>query len=204
MANSTSAFGFLSFGHLDGSAPTMGLERLLLNTSDTNLYFTGDVVSRSTAGAIAKFPDTSTSERVAYGVFAGCEFFSPTVGKVVWSRFYPGSVGSSAPGNAYVISDPEMKFIVRSNGILGQNVVGQNAIPLSSFSSLGNQITGQSAVLLSTAVVATSSSPFKIVALYSEYAPPGIDGTDNASAGNIVVVTANSWERRAGTTGAST
>lgn len=204
MANSTSAYGFQSFGHLDGSAPTMGLERLILNTSDTNLYFTGDVVARSTAGAVAKLTDTTTSAQVPIGIFAGCEFFSPTIARNIWSPFYPGSVGSSAPGNAYVITDPEMKFKVRTNGIIGQSAVGQNAIPLSSFSSLGNTATGISAVLLSTVVTGTASAWFKIVALYSEYGPPGADGTDNTTAGNIVVVTANSWERRAGTVGAST
>lgn len=204
MANSTAAFGFQSFGHLDGSAPTMGLERLILNTSDTNLYFTGDPVARSTAGAVTKLTNTTTSAQVPVGIFAGCEYYSPAAARMVWSPYYPGSVGSSAPGNAYVISDPEMKFKVRSNGILGQNVVGQNAIPLSSFSSLGNTATGVSAVLLSTVVSADSSAWFKIVALYSEYGPPGADGTDNTVAGNIVVVTANSWERRAGTVAAST
>ena len=61
MANSTSAFGFLSFGHLDGSAPTMGLERLVLLTSDTNLYFTGDAVARSTSGAVGLIRFNSSS-----------------------------------------------------------------------------------------------------------------------------------------------
>ena len=77
MANTNAPFGFTSFGHQDGSAPTMGLERKFILSSDANLYFTGDPVSNSSAspGYIAPYNGSSLAAIVA-GVFAGCEYYN--------------------------------------------------------------------------------------------------------------------------------
>jgi len=205
MANTNNPFGFHSFGHRDGSAPTMGLERLFINSSDTNPFFTGDLVVRSGSGGTIAPTAGSTSAQLPCGVFVGCEYFNPTVSRVVWSSYFPGSVSSSSPVNAYVITDPEMQFIVQcSSGPITSTMIGANAIVTVAQSSLGNTTTGISAMVLSTAVTGSASYPFKIVDLYSNFAPPGVNGGDNATPFNIVVVTANSWDRRAGTTGLST
>lgn len=207
MANTSSPFGFRSFGHRDGSAPTAGLERVFINSSDTNTYFTGDLVmiSSANAGAIGIYPG-STSALMPAGVFQGCEFYSPSVARVVWSSYFPGNLGtSSSPVTAYIISDPEMQFVVQcSSGPLTQASVGSNANVLTAQSSLGNTTTGISAMVLASTTVGTGSSmPFVVVDLLSNFTPPGVNGVDNTTAYNCVVVAPNQWRRKAGVTGTS-
>ena len=209
MANSSLAFGFQSFGRRDGGAPTMGLSRYFINSSDTNLYFTGDPVALSSAqyGVLSPYGGPTVLPRVV-GVFAGCEYYSPAVGRVVWDKYFPGGVSSSSPVTAYVIDDPEMTFKVRcsSGALMGASMVGGNATVLTSGSSLGNTATGLSAVVLASSVglVAGSSYPFTIIDSYSNFAPPGADGTDNANVYQIMIVGFNNTFRHAPITGVTT
>lgn len=199
MANTNAPFGLRSLGHADGSAPTMGLQRYTLNSSDTNLYFTGDPVAL-TGGVITPFNGSSGASPIV-GTFQGCEFYSPSVGRVVWSSFFPGNLGtSSSPCNAYLITDPEMTFIAQASSTpFTSSMIGLNVNVLTSQSSLGNQTTGISAVTLaSTQVTNSSSLPFKIVDLYSNFSPPGVNGVDNTTNFNVAVVAPNFWVRHQG------
>ena len=208
MANSTSPFGFMPYGRVDGGSPTMELEKIQINSSDTNLYFTGDLVIRSTAGnnIIAPLTNTTTSAQVPAGVFWGCKFFSAQAGRIVWSRNFPGSVGANTTvgiSEGWIISDPHTLFRTMSNGTFATTDVGLNAIPLATQSSLGNTVTGQSAMLLSTATTTNSSAPWKIFDLLINRSAVGTPGTE-ASANNQVIVLPNAWERNAPTVGIST
>ncbi len=207
MANTNAPYGFRSFGQEDGSAPTMGLQRLFILSSDANQYFTGDVVIQSSANAgyIGVYAG-STSAVLPAGIFAGCEYYSPSVGRVVWSNYFPGTVSSSNPVNAYLITDPEMQFVVQcSSGPLTQAAVGGNVNITLAQSSLGNTLNGISNMTINSGSVAGGSSlPFRIVDLYSNFSPPGVNGTDNTTPYNSVIVAPNMFQRRAGVTGTST
>jgi hypothetical protein len=199
MANTNNPFGFRSFGHRDGSAPTMGLERVFILSSDANPVFTGDVVTRSSAtpGYVTQYFGSSLAP-VPAGVFAGCEFYNPTVSRVTWSSYFPGSVSSSSPVIAYIISDPEMQFTVQASSLLGSSAIGTNYNILSGASSLGSILSGVSNVSLATGstVTGVSSYPFRLVDMYSNFAPPGVNGTDNTTAFSIGVVVPNGWDRK--------
>ena len=211
MANTFSPFGFRQFGTLEGNSPTFGLTRRALASSDTNLYFTGDVVALST-GALAPFgyitlPTTGVSPSTPIlGVFAGCEYYSPAVGRVVWSSFFPGNVGSSAPANAYIIEGEDNLFLVQgtTTATLGTTNIGMN-IGFTSSETLapqksGNQTTGISNIALnSTSVSNNSSLPFRIVDTSSSWAPPGVNGTDGTNPGAVVLVSFNNQLRRSQT-----
>ena len=210
MANTYAPFGFRSFGHQDGSPPTMGLERRFMLSSDTTAVFTGDVVQNSTAvyGTITQASSGTGLAGGGYaGVFAGCEYYNTTVQRQVWSPYFPGSVGTtSASVIAYVISDVDMQFLAQGStaAVLGTSVIGWNIGFTSTGASLGNTTTGISNVgLLSTSVSANSSLPFRIVDVYSDFAPPGVNGTDNTTAGAVLVVLPNNWARNT-LTGVST
>src|SRR3954462_4702509 len=133
MANTFSPFGFRPFGDLDGASPTMGLTRRYLASSDTSLYFTGDVVYLSTTNVgyisltSSGLTTGSTGAVSILGVFAGCEYYQPSVGRVVWNSFFPGNVGSSSPCNAYIIEDPNQLFTVQctTTTVLGTSAIGQ-------------------------------------------------------------------------------
>lgn len=209
MANSSLAFGLRSFGHRDGSAPTMGRSKFTINSSDTNPYFKGDPVALSSAayGVLQPYGGPTVLPRVV-GVFDGCSYYNPSVGRTVWSDFFPASVSSSSPVTAYVIDDPEMTFKIRcsSGAQMGSSMVGGNATILTSFSSLGNTLSGQSAVVLASSIglVAGSSYPFTIIDSYSNYGAPGEDGTDNANPYQIMIVGFNNTFRHAPITGVTT
>lgn len=208
MANTFAPFGFRSFGDQEGSAPTMGLTRRYLASSDTSLYFTGDVVQLS-SGAVSPFGFITIASTGGapstpiLGVFNGCEFFSPTVGRVVWSSFFPGNVGSSSPCNAYIIEDPNQLFLVQgtTTATLGTSNIGMN-VSFTSTNALGiqsggNQTTGVSNIaLISTSVSPNSSLPFRIVDTTSNFAPPGSNGADGTTPGAIMVVGFNNQLRR--------
>jgi len=205
MANTFAPFGFRQFGTLEGSAPTYGITRRSLASSDTNLYFTGDVVMLSSAnpGFITLAASGVTTGNPILGVFAGCEFFQPNVGRSVWSSFFPGNVGSSNTGNAYVIEGEDNLFLVQNTtqATIGASCIGFN-VGFTSTGALGtqasgNQTTGISNVaLISTSVSANSSLPFRIVDVSSNYFPPGTNGSDSTTPGAIIVVSFNNSLRR--------
>lgn len=212
MANSWSPFGFRSFGHQDGSPPTMGLTRMFMLSSDTSIVGTGDVVQLSSAtgfpGYVTQPSSTATSAPgFGYaGVFAGCEYYSPSVGRVVWNSYFPASVSSSSPVTAYVIQDPQMQFLAQcsTTNVVGSSNIGMNIAILSSLVSGANTTTGISGMgLASSGISASSSYPFRIVDLYQNFAPPGVNGTSTTEGGQIVVVVPNQWATRT-LTGAST
>ena len=213
MANTFAPFGFRQFGTLEGNAPTYGLTRRYLATSDTNTYFTGDVVALSTGqGAGVGFITQPTSGlntgTPVLGIFAGCEFFNPSVGRVVWSSFFPGSQGSSATVTAYVVEGEDNLFLVQctTGTVVGTSAIGTNfgftTGQTGSSQAGGNQTTGISniALLSSSPQVGgttNSSFAFRLVDTTSNYFPPGVNGADGTTAGAVVIVSFNNSARRA-------
>lgn len=201
MANTFSAFGFRPFGRREGGSPTAGMDRLYLLSSDTNTYFTGDVVAISSASLVAGYITQPTSGTLGQdtGIFVGCEYYSPSVARMVWSPYFPGSVGSSSPCNAYVITDPEQLYTVQctTTAVIGTSCIGLNIGIASSLQTGGNTATGISALALNSSTVSANSSlPFRVVDTTSNYAPPGVNGADGTTAGAIVVVQPNNFARR--------
>lgn len=216
MVNPTGGFGFMPYGRVDGGSPTYELEKSYINSSDAALYFTGDLVYRSSIGNFLQYTSSGGGAGgggigPAYGVFWGCKFFNTNIARTVWSRNYPGSVGSNAANGiteAYVITDPNVLFrCVGGASATGATFVANdcafNAVCVTSQSSLGNTTTGQSAMLLSTTVTANASAPWKIWDLLANRSVSGTPGTD-AAAWNQVIVKPNAWERGAGTAAPST
>ena len=201
MANTFSPFGFRPVGRLEGGSPTAGLTRVFIASSDTNSYYTGDTVAYSSAGIAGyiSLPSSGTLSPPTLGVFMGCEYYQTTTGRITFSPYFPGSVGSSSPCNAYVITDPEQQFIVQSSttALIGSSNVGYNVGVASSLQSGGNTLSGISAIALNSSTVSANSSlPFRIVDSYANSAPPGVNGTDTTTAGQILIVQPNNWARK--------
>ena len=205
MANTYSPFGFRPFGQVEGTAPTAGMERLFLASSDPNLYFTGDVVCQSSA-SLTTNPNTislwaPSSGYIPAGVFVGCEYYNPSVGRQIWSAYYPGNVTSSLIYNAYVITNPQQLFIAQASttgGVVGSSMIGWGITIATSGQATGNTTTGQSNVALASSVtsIQSTTSPFRVVDVYSNFAPPGVNGTSTGSEGGaILVVKPNNWLR---------
>lgn len=202
MANTFAPFGFRSFGRLEGGAPTAGQTRAFLTSSDTSTYFTGDVVAYSSAGVAGYIAQPSSGTgtlQSLYGVFNGCEFYNTATGSIRFSPYFPASVGSSSPCPAFVQTDPEQLYIVQSSttAFLGSSHIGLNIGVASSLQASGNTLSGISGLALNSSTVSANSSlPFRIVDVYANWSPPGVNGTDQTVAGQIMVVQPNNWSRK--------
>lgn len=213
--------GFQTFGQAEGPAPTAGMTPVWIASTDAGLFFRGDPVITSSnggannSGAYITSINTvaSSSSFLVRGIFQGCYQYQPSVGRVVWSNSYLGTVtGSTGDIKAYVIDNPDQLFIVQAstNGAITSSMIGLN-ISVSTGSTTGNQTTGYSNITVqSTTVVSNSSYPFRLVDFYSAYAPGGgafgnvnfgssatniINGLDNSNPANIVVVRMNNCDR---------
>lgn len=205
--------GFQEYGRAEGGSPTAGLTPVWIASTDASLIFRGDVVVTSSAGGsnnsgnyITSISTVGSNGFLARGIFQGMEQFNPTVGRVVWNNFYNGSVtGSTGDIKAWIIEDPSRLFVVpASSGPITSSFIGLN-IAVSSNSSTGNTTTGFSNLTVTASnVLANSSMPFRIVDFYSAYAAPAvpavgsaafINGTDNTTAFNWVIVRLNNCDR---------
>jgi len=193
MANTYAPFGFRQLRRLDGGAPTAGFETFPILSSGTSPFFTGDPVTTS-----EQYLAVPSSVSIILGVFMGCEYYNATVNRITWSPYFPASVGTSIPVKAWVCTDPDMLYIAQvstSAGVIGSSRINENIQMTGSLSSLGNTLSGISAVALSSDIATTNSFPWRIYDLYSNYAPPGTNGTDNTSAGQVLVVAPNNFMR---------
>lgn len=223
MANTLGSptMGFQSFGRQEGGSPTDGLTPVWIASTDAGLIFRGDPVVTSTSpgtnlsGAyitsLNAIAVTESSGFLCRGVFQGCYQYQPSAGRVVWSNFYNGAVtGSTGDVKAYIIDDPQTNFLVQGStaGAITSSMVGFN-VGITYNTTTGNTATGYSNVTVeSTSTGGSSLRPFRIVDFYSAYAAPGglagpagagttpfINGTDNTSPANMVIVRLNNCDR---------
>lgn len=208
MANTFAPFGFRSFGHQDGSAPTMGMSKYTMNSSYATSVYTGDLVKISSAipGTIEQFAAGLNATIKPLGVFVGCEYYNSNVQRQVWSPYFPASAGSSSPVTAYVVSDPEMTFIAQASTgtVVGTSLQGWN---IAFTVGTGNDTNGQSGAYLNSSQVGTQASSYvwRVVDSYSNFAPPGVNGASTSEGGGYLVVQPVGWMRNTVTlTGVST
>jgi hypothetical protein len=193
MANTQAYFGFRQYQGT-GSAPTYEQVAALVNYN-ANAIYNGDPVTWQSDGTIARSASTGATPAALgiAGVFVGCQYLSVSQKRTVWSNYWPGSdVASGNYVTAYVINDPNAKFVAQSDG---------TGIALSDVNSTigfaigsGNAANGLSGAYLDTTTLNTASylqnSPFKIVGIIND--PPGSQGTlSNGQAYDWAIVSFN-------------
>lgn len=191
MSNTNAANGFQYFGRLEGGAVTAGLTTRLVSSSDTAALGQGDPVTSLTTGYVTA--STAGTTQID-GIVNGFEYLSTALGRVVETNYYAGS-GAAGDVKAYLYTDPQGLFVAQSNNTailfsdIGANINFTAGTP--------NATTGFSTASLDQSSINTTNTlPFRIVGLLSDSAPPGASGTDNASAFNRVIVSANNWDRK--------
>lgn len=190
--NTNAPFGFRQYGRREGGAPTAGFDRKVISSGQTVPIFTGDTVVRSTTYPyLASGGSTTAIGSPIEGVFLGCKYYNTNVGRTVWNSYWPGS-GATGDVEAYVCTDPDQQYLAQGStgGVLGTSNIGM-AIPTSiTGSSLGNTLTGQSVMTLQSSLVTglSSNGQFEIVDVYSNVAPPGVNGTSTGAEGYQIVV----------------
>lgn len=194
MANTNAPFGFRQYAG-NGSAPTYEQNVRKIKSDNTTAIFFGDAVIPLSTGYIAQA--TASTVQLA-GIFVGCKYVSTSQKRTVWSNYWPGSDAASDV-EAYVVDDPNAKFVVQAGGTAVTLAdIGSN-IQINA-STAGNTATGISSMFVETPA-GTPTLPFKIVGLVE--APPGANGTDATSAYNQIIVQFNNTAARANGAGPS-
>lgn len=204
MSNTFAPFGFRPVSTSNGPINWRVSTRRIASGNASPIY-KGDVVMQVegtangyiTVGVPATIAGDNTHPIA--GIFWGCQYLSTTQKRTVWSQYWPGS---DATGDviAYVIDDPNARFVVQTSGSSFQ-ITGTNSTftsspvgQLAQFNAgAGSTTTQQSGQYLDT-VGTTSSYPFIITDMVID--PPGANGTDATSNYNYVVVGFNNeWLR---------
>lgn len=189
MANTNAPFGFRQWSGT-GSAPTYEQVAMVIDKDDTNALYWGDPVVPLNTGYISKGDPTGAPTVQVAGVFYGCKYLSTSQKRTVWSNYWPGS-DASADVEAYVVNDPNAKFLVQVGGSSSVGAVFADINANVQFAyGTGNANTGISGAFVDISVTPTTTStlPFRLISLVTQ--PPGGPGTE-AGAYNYVVVAFN-------------
>lgn len=185
MANVNAPFGFRQWSGT-GSAPTYEQVVMYIASNNTTAIYTGDAVVPVTGSATGYIKQATASTVALAGIFVGCKYTSTSQKRTVWSSYWPGS-DATGDVEAYVISDPNAKFLVQCGGTaVGFSKIGQN-IQLNV--GTGSSATGQSGMYVETPGT-TATLPFRIVSVGENY-------TDSTAAYSQLVVQFNNSLSRA-------
>jgi hypothetical protein len=207
MANVAGAFGFQQMGTASGPvnfARAGSPSPYKMKGGSTVAIYFGDAVrmwisgddATGAAGYITPWVNgdgAGSALKILVGIFTGCEYYSTSQKKTIWSNYFPGSDAASDIV-AYVVDDPQSQWMVQAAaGPITAASIGANADVAST--PVPNTTTGYSGMLLGTPTT-TVTLPFKVVNLV--VSPPGVNGTDVATASNNVIVAFNNQIYKAG------
>jgi hypothetical protein len=204
MANSFQPNGFSVVRRLDGAAWTGNMDTRLIAKANTHKFYQGDPVVVLSTGYIDAVAPGSAPTQGVLGIFMGCESSALSSGSP-WSNTYQGGATSTVDLNAYVITDPLVVMRVwvgtgSSSAAGGPAILSSVQQNINYYLGTGNSSSGISGAYVDFNTLATTNTlPFTIIGLVQ--GPPGVNGTDITTAGNIVEVTFNQQAYRVGTTG---
>ena len=199
MANVAGPFGFVQMGTSSGPpnfARAGSPSPYKIKSTFTTAVYTGDAVrmwvggdsGTSAAGYITPWvaADGSSATKILVGIFQGCTYFSTSQKKTIYNNYWPGS-DATGDVDCYVCDDPRAQFMVQAAaGPITAASIGAAADIV--VTPVGSATTGQSGMSLDTPTT-TVTFPFKVVNIVTT--PPGVNGTDVATASNNVIVTFN-------------
>ena len=182
MANTNAPFGFRQYQGT-GSAPTYEQIAVQVQYNAGAIYF-GDPVVALTDGTYAQASSNSAANGIG-GIFVGCKYLSVSQKRTVWSNYWPGSdVASGNYVEAYIVNDPNAKFVVQSDST-GITLAGVNA-NIGFAIGTGNTSNGISGAYVdSTTINTTNTLPFRIISLVVD--PPGSNGTQSGAYNYVIV-----------------
>ncbi len=195
MANTNAPMGLVEFRRRNGGAPTSGQEgrvfKLAYNYSTAIGYGTPMIQLNTGYLGVA----TTGGSVAIKGIFTGVTYISSANGQTITSRYWPGS-GNVGTGDLQVSlwNDPDMVYLAQSyNTAIAFGDIGANVNIVIGTPSAA---TGFSATTVDQSTLgATTTLPFRVYGLLSDY-QTGVDGIDNSSAYNKVLVTCNYFDQK--------
>ena len=168
MANTFAPYGFLQYQGGAGGAPTFAQSTRKIASGNTTAVFSGDPVMPVVSTANGYITQAAAGTTVLAGIFVGCKYLSTSQKRTVWSSYWPGS-DTSYDVEAYVIDDPNSRFVVQSSGS-GFPITGTASAQTSGVQGqyaqftigTGNTSTGRSGAYISS-VATTVTFPFIVV-----------------------------------------
>ena len=168
MANTFAPYGFLQYQGGAGGAPTFAQSTRKIASGNTTAVFTGDPVMPVISTANGYITQAAAGTTVLAGIFVGCKYLSTSQKRTVWSSYWPGS-DTTTDVEAYVIDDPNARFVVQSSGS-GFPITGTTSTQTSGVQGqyaqftigTGNTSTGRSGAYISS-VATTVTFPFIVV-----------------------------------------
>jgi len=123
--------------------------------------FNGDFVKMVAAGTIEK--DTGTATLTTIGIFMGCKYTDPTTKQMTFSQYWPASTVAT-DAMAYVLSDPDVVFLMQADGAIAQTALGSNfdVIQTAGTTAIGNSKNAVDADSTAT----TNTLPLRIYDFY--------------------------------------
>ena len=206
MANTQAYFGFTQYQGGAGGAPTFAQSVRRIASSSGAIY-TGDPVMPAVSSANGYIVQASPGSTTLAGIFVGCKYLNTSLGRTVWSSYWPGS-GATGDVEAYVIDDPNARFIVQTSttsfpitGTLSTQTSGVQGQYAQFSIGTSNTSTGRSGAYLSS-LATTATFPFVVID-YQVGVQNGGDPTSQYC--NVIVGFNNEWLRSngAGPTGIS-
>lgn len=179
MANTNAPFGFRQTAGVSGPLNFRVSKTWKIASNDSTPIYFGDAVVPVTSSATGYIKQATASTTQLVGIFYGCEYFSTSQKKVVWSLYWPGS-DATGDVTAFVCDDPNATFLAQAGGTnVGFDKVGQN-VQLNV--GTGSTVTGYSGMYVETPGN-TATLPFKIISI-----PDGPTDPDPGEAYNWVIV----------------
>ena len=168
MANTFAPYGFLQYQGGAGGAPTFAQSTRKIASGNSTAVFTGDPVMPVISTANGYITQAAAGSTVLAGIFVGCKYLSTSQKRTVWSSYWPGS-DTTTDVEAYVIDDPNARFVVQSSGS-GFPITGTTSTQTSGVQGqyaqftigTGNTATGRSGAYISS-VGTTVTFPFIVV-----------------------------------------
>ena len=221
MANLFTPNGFRAVRRYDGAAWAPNVTQYKISSTNTHKIYYGDPVIRTQGNTTGNFgyidggtaisSGTAPTNQGLLGIFVGCERLSTATGSKIWSNQWSGG-DAQADVDAWVIDDPWVVYriwcgnsggTITAAGTAGGPVTAQSVGLNAAFAmGVANTYSGISGAYLDTNTSISAGNPtypLVIVGLYTQ--PPGINGTDITTAGNVVEVLLNQSAFKAGVTG---
>jgi len=158
--SATAMYRGLVPNRLSGGAYQGRLQEFILTANSATGFFKNDIVNVG-AGVITPITATPTTTRngnTPQGIVTGVAYYNqygPVSAMYLPANGYT-SFSTYGPITISVLVDPELTFFIQANGSVAATAVGKNAA-LAGFSS-GSTFTGNSAVRLDSATVATTNT----------------------------------------------
>ena len=138
MATTAAPFGARPVSTTSASGSFNGkVQHLKIASGYATAIFNGDFVKMVAAGVIEK--DTGTATLTTIGIFMGCKYTDPTTGQLTFNQYFPASTAADDI-MAYVITDPDVVFLMQADGAIAQTALGSNfdVIQTAGTTSIGN------------------------------------------------------------------